>query len=161
MVFISFFSLAGEWHIYIMSLTLWFTETWNQGLELAAFANMRSFFVWSNITFQLLETFFWWILLPTIWKLEILVLVRSSKLGMLMMYTRWLEKQEAVSFRSYHFWAHSLEFILTNGYGSINLDRYMAPEVFKHRRYDKKVDIFSFAMILYEVILLPKNRNLH
>ena len=30
----------------------------------------------------------------------------------------------------------------------------MAPEVFKHRRYDKKVDVFSFAMILYEVILL-------
>ncbi|XP_062187128.1 serine/threonine-protein kinase VIK-like isoform X2 [Phragmites australis] len=28
--------------------------------------------------------------------------------------------------------------------------RYMAPEVFKHRKYDKKVDIFSFAMILYE-----------
>lgn len=30
----------------------------------------------------------------------------------------------------------------------------MAPEVFKHRRYDKKVDVFSFAMILYEVIFL-------
>ncbi|MBA0738525.1 hypothetical protein Gogos_011863, partial [Gossypium gossypioides] len=30
--------------------------------------------------------------------------------------------------------------------------RYMAPEVFKHRKYDKKVDVFSFAMILYEVI---------
>lgn len=30
-------------------------------------------------------------------------------------------------------------------------DRYMAPEVFKHRKYDKKVDVFSFAMILYEV----------
>lgn len=30
--------------------------------------------------------------------------------------------------------------------------RYMAPEVFKHRRYDKKVDVFSFAMILYEMI---------
>ncbi|KAK4403045.1 Integrin-linked protein kinase [Sesamum angolense] len=29
--------------------------------------------------------------------------------------------------------------------------RYMAPEVFKHRKYDKKVDVFSFAMILYEV----------
>jgi len=28
----------------------------------------------------------------------------------------------------------------------------MAPEVFKHRRYDKKVDVFSFAMILYEVL---------
>ncbi|XP_074315927.1 serine/threonine-protein kinase VIK-like [Silene latifolia] len=30
--------------------------------------------------------------------------------------------------------------------------RYMAPEVFKHRKYDKKVDIFSFAMILYEML---------
>jgi serine/threonine protein kinase len=30
----------------------------------------------------------------------------------------------------------------------------MAPEVFKHRRYEKKVDVYSFAMILYEVILL-------
>lgn len=28
----------------------------------------------------------------------------------------------------------------------------MAPEVFKHRKYDKKVDVFSFAMILYEVV---------
>lgn len=32
------------------------------------------------------------------------------------------------------------------------IDRYMAPEVFKHRKYDKKVDVFSFAMILYEVM---------
>ncbi|KAM4121135.1 hypothetical protein ACJW30_03G185500 [Castanea mollissima] len=30
--------------------------------------------------------------------------------------------------------------------------RYMAPEVFKHRRYDKKVDFFAFAMILYEML---------
>ncbi|KQK15061.1 hypothetical protein BRADI_1g20390v3 [Brachypodium distachyon] len=30
--------------------------------------------------------------------------------------------------------------------------RYMAPEVFKHRKYDRKVDIFSFAMILYEML---------
>lgn len=30
----------------------------------------------------------------------------------------------------------------------------MAPEVFKRKKYDKKVDVFSFAMILYEVILL-------
>jgi serine/threonine protein kinase len=35
----------------------------------------------------------------------------------------------------------------------------MAPEVFKHRKYDKKVDIFSFAMILYEVIFYPKSRG--
>ncbi|KAD3642264.1 hypothetical protein E3N88_31488 [Mikania micrantha] len=30
--------------------------------------------------------------------------------------------------------------------------RYMAPEVFKHRRYDKKVDVYSFAMILYQML---------
>ncbi|KAK4403046.1 Integrin-linked protein kinase [Sesamum angolense] len=30
--------------------------------------------------------------------------------------------------------------------------RYMAPEVFKHQKYDKKVDVFSFAMILYEML---------
>ncbi|XP_010044474.2 integrin-linked protein kinase 1 [Eucalyptus grandis] len=30
--------------------------------------------------------------------------------------------------------------------------RYMAPEVFKHRKYDKKVDVFSFAMILFEML---------
>ncbi|QCD82556.1 integrin-linked protein kinase 1 [Vigna unguiculata] len=30
--------------------------------------------------------------------------------------------------------------------------RYMAPEVFKHRRYDKKVDVYSFGMILYEML---------
>lgn len=29
--------------------------------------------------------------------------------------------------------------------------RYMAPEVFEHRPYDKSVDVFSFAMILYEL----------
>ncbi|XP_075656555.1 serine/threonine-protein kinase VIK-like [Castanea sativa] len=34
--------------------------------------------------------------------------------------------------------------------------RYMAPEVFKHRRYDKKVDVFSFAMILYEMLEAAK-----
>ncbi|KAL0003758.1 hypothetical protein SO802_011319 [Lithocarpus litseifolius] len=28
----------------------------------------------------------------------------------------------------------------------------MASEVFKHWRYDKKVDVFSFAMILYEML---------
>ena len=26
----------------------------------------------------------------------------------------------------------------------------MAPEVFSHKAYDMKVDVFSFAMILYE-----------
>ncbi|XP_024993756.1 integrin-linked protein kinase 1-like [Cynara cardunculus var. scolymus] len=30
--------------------------------------------------------------------------------------------------------------------------RYMAPEVFKHRKYDKTVDVFSFAMILYQML---------
>ncbi|KAI5678980.1 hypothetical protein M9H77_09930 [Catharanthus roseus] len=30
--------------------------------------------------------------------------------------------------------------------------RYMAPEVFKHRKYDKKVDVFSFAMIVFEML---------
>jgi len=29
--------------------------------------------------------------------------------------------------------------------------RYMAPEVFEHRSYDAKVDVFSFAMILYQM----------
>ncbi|GMH15288.1 hypothetical protein Nepgr_017129 [Nepenthes gracilis] len=30
--------------------------------------------------------------------------------------------------------------------------RYMAPEVFHHQKYDMKVDVFSFAMILYEML---------
>ncbi|KAL6192801.1 hypothetical protein ACLB2K_033887 [Fragaria x ananassa] len=47
--------------------------------------------------------------------------------------------------------------IAFNGFSSVLhrnncKDRYMAPEVFKHRRYDKKVDVFSFAMILYEML---------
>jgi len=29
--------------------------------------------------------------------------------------------------------------------------RYMAPEVFEHSPYDKSVDVFSFAMMLYEM----------
>ncbi|KAH1031373.1 hypothetical protein J1N35_043547 [Gossypium stocksii] len=37
-------------------------------------------------------------------------------------------------------------------YFAFGTDRYMAPEVFKHRKYDKKVDVFSFAMILYEML---------
>ncbi|KAF9626628.1 hypothetical protein IFM89_037421 [Coptis chinensis] len=28
----------------------------------------------------------------------------------------------------------------------------MAPEVFKHQKYDKKVDVFSFDMILYKML---------
>ncbi|GLT27831.1 hypothetical protein SLA2020_028020 [Shorea laevis] len=36
--------------------------------------------------------------------------------------------------------------------GETGTYRYMAPEVFKHRRYDTKVDVFSFAMILYEML---------
>lgn len=34
----------------------------------------------------------------------------------------------------------------------------MAPEVFKHRKYDKKVDVFSFAMILFEVISVSNKK---
>lgn len=55
--------------------------------------------------------------------------------------------------------------IAFNGFSSVLhrnncKDRYMAPEVFKHRRYDKKVDVFSFAMILYEVMLVcPRCKN--
>ncbi|MCO5614651.1 hypothetical protein L7F22_068935 [Adiantum nelumboides] len=30
--------------------------------------------------------------------------------------------------------------------------RYMAPEVFRHKPYDTKVDVFSFAMILYQML---------
>lgn len=30
--------------------------------------------------------------------------------------------------------------------------RYMAPEVFEHNPYDKSVDVFSFAMMLYEMV---------
>eukprot|EP00899_Mesostigma_viride_P001785 jgi/Mesvir1/11607/Mv00016-RA.1 len=30
--------------------------------------------------------------------------------------------------------------------------RYMAPEVFKHKPYDKSVDVYSFAIILYEMV---------
>ncbi|EFJ18335.1 hypothetical protein SELMODRAFT_105905, partial [Selaginella moellendorffii] len=30
-------------------------------------------------------------------------------------------------------------------------DRYMAPEVFKHQSYDKSVDVYSFALIVYEM----------
>lgn len=30
--------------------------------------------------------------------------------------------------------------------------RYVAPEVFKNEEYDTKVDVFSFALILQEVI---------
>lgn len=30
-------------------------------------------------------------------------------------------------------------------------DRYMAPEVFRHEKYDRAVDVYSFAIIFYEV----------
>ncbi|KAH7429359.1 hypothetical protein KP509_09G043400 [Ceratopteris richardii] len=40
-------------------------------------------------------------------------------------------------------------YILTGETGSY---RYMAPEVFCHKPYDTKVDVFSFAMILYQMI---------
>ncbi|CAA2966474.1 serine threonine- kinase STY46 [Olea europaea subsp. europaea] len=35
--------------------------------------------------------------------------------------------------------------------------RYLAPEVFKHRKYDKKVDVLSFAMILGDFVLCPES----
>lgn len=33
----------------------------------------------------------------------------------------------------------------------VHIDRYMAPEVFMHKHYDKSVDVFSFAIIVQEV----------
>jgi serine/threonine protein kinase len=70
------------------------------------------------------------------------------------MYTRWLERPEAVSAQDLYSLPFLSEYILTSFLDICsNTDRYMAPEVFKHRKYDKKVDIFSFAMILYEVVL--------
>ncbi|GBG58900.1 hypothetical protein CBR_g24251 [Chara braunii] len=39
-------------------------------------------------------------------------------------------------------------YLMTGETGSY---RYMAPEVFKHEKYDKSVDVFSFAMITYEM----------
>ncbi|CAG9465309.1 unnamed protein product [Pedinophyceae sp. YPF-701] len=38
---------------------------------------------------------------------------------------------------------------LTGGTGSY---RYMAPEVFKHEPYNNKVDVYSFGMILYQLV---------
>ena len=40
-------------------------------------------------------------------------------------------------------------FIMTGETGSY---RFMAPEVFRHERYDETVDVYSFAMILYYII---------
>jgi serine/threonine protein kinase len=40
-------------------------------------------------------------------------------------------------------------FIMTGETGSY---RFMAPEVFRHERYDETVDVYSFAMILYNLI---------
>ncbi len=32
-----------------------------------------------------------------------------------------------------------------------NACRYMAPEVFRHERYNNKVDVYGFAMIAYQL----------
>ncbi|KAL8137795.1 hypothetical protein V2J09_003796 [Rumex salicifolius] len=48
--------------------------------------------------------------------------------------------------KAYH--AHDV-YKLTGEAGSY---RYMAPEVLMHQKYDKKVDVFSFAMIFYEML---------
>lgn len=37
------------------------------------------------------------------------------------------------------------------GFGFGGADRYMAPEVFRHEKYDSAVDVYSFAIIFYEV----------
>lgn len=72
---------------------------------------------------------------------------------------KWLAKQEVVSVSKELFCIQHDNscwftfFFLTMSPFAMEQteDRYMAPEVFKHRKYDKKVDVFSFAMILYEV----------
>lgn len=38
--------------------------------------------------------------------------------------------------------------------------RYVAPEVFRNEDYDTKVDVFSFALILQEVMDLPHSSGL-
>lgn len=38
-------------------------------------------------------------------------------------------------------------------------DRYMAPEVFLHQHYDKSVDVFSFGIIVQEVLSEPINNT--
>lgn len=37
---------------------------------------------------------------------------------------------------------------------SFFLPRYMSPEVFRHNPYNSKVDVYSFAMILYQMVEL-------
>ncbi len=34
--------------------------------------------------------------------------------------------------------------------------RYMAPEVFKHKPYNAKVDVYSFAMVMYQMLFRVK-----
>ena len=36
------------------------------------------------------------------------------------------------------------------------ITRYMAPEVFKHKPYNAKVDVYSFAMVLYQMLFKSK-----
>lgn len=40
------------------------------------------------------------------------------------------------------------QYLMTGETGSY---RYMAPEVFLHKAYDKSVDVFSFAVIVHEL----------
>lgn len=75
------------------------------------------------------------------------------------MYTKWLAKLEAVSiYYRFSLSKNQIEINCKDWQSFLYIfkmkDRYMAPEVFKRKKYDKKVDVFSFAMILYEVILL-------
>jgi len=44
---------------------------------------------------------------------------------------------------------HTDSYRLTGGTGSY---RYMAPEVFRHEPYNNKVDVYSFGMIMYQLI---------
>lgn len=41
-------------------------------------------------------------------------------------------------------------------YSTISLNRYMAPEVFKHKPYNAKVDVYSFSMVLYQMLFKSK-----
>lgn len=51
------------------------------------------------------------------------------------------------------FWVHFVEIVAHFEYVHCVAwaDRYMAPEVFMHKHYDKSVDVFSFAIIVQEV----------
>ena len=38
-------------------------------------------------------------------------------------------------------------------------DRYMAPEVYRRESYGKSVDVFSFALIVHEVLIAASGIN--